>query len=383
MRYLSASLLSAAAMVFAAAPATAQDDTQTRGVSADLQMRLNNSFIFVFDESVSGDRVEGRAQALVNRVGGSLTHTYTAAIQGFTAKMNATAAERLAANNPSIAYFEEDQPMFAVQGNGGGGGSSPPPQETPWGVNRVNGGVDATGLEAYIIDTGIDLDHDDLNVDASRSVNFVSKGPNNGGDDENGHGSHVAGSLGAIDNDIGVVGVAENATLISVRVLDRNGSGSLSDVIDGVDHVAANADAGDVANMSLGGGTSDSLDSAVENAADQGILFSIAAGNDSADAGNTSPARVEHANVYTVSAMDDTDSFASFSNFGNPPIECAGPGVDVFSTWKDNEFDFLSGTSMSAPHIGGILLVNSGDPNFDGNVNDDPDGDPDPICVVE
>jgi subtilisin family serine protease len=228
------------------------------------------------------------------------------------------------------------------------------------------------------------LDHPDLNVDVDRSAVFLSKGPGSGTpDDGNGHGSHVAGTIGALDNDIDVVGVAAGASVVAVKVLDDRGSGSYSGVIDGVDYVAANGSSGDVANMSLGGPTSDALDSAVRNAADQGIYFSLAAGNSSEDANNSSPARVEYTNVWTVSASDDTDTFASFSNFSgptDPPIEFAAPGVSVLSTWKDGGTNTISGTSMAAPHVAGVLLLTGGSPTSDGTVSNDPDGDPDPIA---
>jgi subtilisin family serine protease len=149
-----------------------------------------------------------------------------------------------------------------------------------------------TGKTAWVIDTGIDLNHADLNVDANRSRNFVTRGKDSPADG-NGHGTHVAGTIGAIDNNIDVVGVAANATLVAVRVLDNSGSGYYSWVIAGVDYVASAAKSGDVANMSLGGPPSDSSRQCrIKNAAEKGIKFSIAAGNSSADAINYSPARV-------------------------------------------------------------------------------------------
>lgn len=198
-------------------------------------------------------------------------------------------------------------------------------------------------------------------------------------DDGNGHGTHVSGSIAAVDNDIDVVGVAAGASVVGVKVLNSAGSGTNSGVIDGIDYVAANASGGDVANMSLGGGTSQALDDAVRNAADQGIYFAVAAGNDSDDANNYSPARVEYNNVWTISAIDENDSFASFSNYGNPPIEYAAPGVDVESLWRDNGVNTISGTSMASPHAAGVLLVTCGNPTADGTASGDPDGNADPI----
>ncbi len=146
--------------------------------------------------------------------------------------------------------------------------------------------------------------------------------------------------------------------------------------------MAANASSGDVAKLSLGGGTSDAVDDAVRNAADQGVMFAIAAGNSGDDANNYSPARVEYNNVWTVSATDSNDGFASFSNWSgptDPPIEYAAPGVDILSLWMNGGTNTISGTSMASPHVAGVLLVTGGNPSSDGTASGDPDGDPDPI----
>lgn len=360
---------------------TTGTDHQRLGVSADVLEAVRDTYIFVFDGTVAPSEVRGRANALAARHAGRLGHVYSSTIHGFSAKMSAKDAAQLAEEAGYVAYYEADQPAFLFQGRpGGGGGGSSSPQVVPKGIARVGGPMDATGLTAWIIDTGIDLDHPDLNVDVARSKNFVSRGKNSP-NDGNGHGSHVAGTLGAIDNDIGVVGVAANASLVAIRVLDNAGSGSFADVIAGVDHVGANGAPGDVANMSLGGGFSQAVNDAVIAASSGGIFFSIAAGNSSADSANFSPASAEGAFIYTVSAMDMNDALASFSNFGNPPVDCAAPGVGVLSTWNDGGTNTISGTSMAAPHVGGILLANGGVANFDGFVTGDPDGMPDPICV--
>lgn len=374
------SLVFASCMLPVAALAQ-ETEHQQLGVSADVLEAVRDNYIFVLDSGVAPAEVRGRANALMARHGGRLGHVYTSSIRGFSAKMPAKAAARLAAETAEVAYYEADQPAFLFQGRpGGGGGGGGTPQVTPAGIARVGGPMDATGLTAWIIDTGIDLDHPDLNVDVERSRNFVSRGrdtPNDG----NGHGSHVAGTLGAIDNDIAVVGVAANATLVAIRVLDNSGSGSFADVIAGVDHVGANGAPGDVANMSLGGGFSQAVNDAVIAASSRGIFFSIAAGNSSADSANFSPASAEGQFIYTVSAMNMNDVLASFSNFGNPPVDCAAPGVGVLSTWNDGGTNTISGTSMAAPHVGGILLVNGGVANSGGHVTGDPDGMPDMICV--
>lgn len=166
------------------------------------------------------------------------------------------------------------------------------------------------------------------------------------------------------------------ATVVPVKVLNSHGSGSYSGVIAGVDHVAANGKPGDVANMSLGGPPSDAVDKAVENAAGKGIKFTLAAGNEGDDASNSSPARAKGDNIYTISAMDSNDNFASWSNYGSPVDYCA-PGVAIRSTWKDGGYNTISGTSMAAPHAAGVLLL--GEPNASGYVKNDKDGNRDPI----
>lgn len=234
-------------------------------------------------------------------------------------------------------------------------------------------------MTAWILDTGIDLDHPDLNVDVSRSVTMFNSGRDaNSADDLNGHGSHVAGTVGAIDNNIGVIGVAPGITLVAVKVLDRRGSGSYSGVIAGVDYVAGVAANGDVANMSLTGPVSQTLDDAVLAAAQAGVKFALAAGNDSFDANNLSPARVNHANVYTISSFAEGDNWSSFSNFGNPPVDYCAPGSYILSTYKNGGTATMSGTSMASPHVCGLLAL--GNITTNGYVSGDPDGDADPIA---
>lgn len=313
-------------------------------------------------------------------VGGIVTHVYGSTLHGFSVMLPPGQLKKLE-NDPSVRYVEEDQvgilisPAKGRPGGGGGGGTTQPSQSTPWGISRVGGSGDGTGKTAWIIDTGIDFTHPDLNVDKSRSADFT--GSRNGALDENGHGTHVAGTIAAIDNTIGVVGVAAGATVVAVRVLDRRGSGSYSGVIAGVDYVASNGKAGDVANMSLGGPVSQALDDAVVAAAATGVKFAIAAGNDGANANNSSPARANGANIYTVSAMDSNDNWASFSNYGNPPVDFCAPGVSILSLWKDGGYNTISGTSMATPHLAGVLLL--GVVNNSGFVNGDPDNQPDPI----
>lgn len=311
-----------------------------------------------------------------------LEYAFGSALDGFAVKLSDSEFAALS-QDPSIAYIEADQIVTISQGRpggGGGGGSTSPSQTIPYGITRVKGGQNFTGSKkAWVIDTGIQLDHPDLNVDQNNGFSAFTRGKDASFDDGNGHGTHVAGTIGAINNDIGVVGVAAGAIVVPIKVLDSRGSGSNSGVIAGVDFVAANASIGDVANMSLGGGASTALDNAVIAAANNGIKFVVAAGNSGANANNFSPARANGPNIFTISAMNNTDTWASFSNFGNPPIDYCAPGVSINSTWISSGYRAISGTSMAAPHAAGVLMW--GNPSTDGFVKNDPDGNPDPIIV--
>ena len=302
-------------------------------------------------------------------------HTYAAAIYGFSVKMEEKDAEAIR-QMPEVKGVWPNRVVTLKKP--GTLPSDPPKEEIPYGIDRV-GYTTYTGThKAWIIDTGIDLDHPDLNVNATLSKAFGLR--TTSADDDNGHGSHCAGIVAAIDNEIGVVGVAAGAMLVAVKVLDRRGSGSTSGVIAGVDYVAANAAAGDVANMSLGGGAYEPLDLAVMKLGDKGIFVALAAGNESDNASNHSPARANGLNLYTVSAMDANDNWAYFSNYGNPPVDYCAPGVSVKSTYKGGGYATMSGTSMAAPHMCGVLLLTGGSPKTSGYVNGDPDGNPDRIA---
>jgi subtilisin family serine protease len=219
-------------------------------------------------------------------------------------------------------------------------------------------------VRAYIIDTGIDTSHADLYV--VEHVNFAG-GPNK---DCHGHGTHVAGTVGAIDNTRDVVGVAPDIELVGVKVLGCGGTGSTSGVLRGVDWVTANAVLPAVANMSLGGGASAALDEAVLNSAAAGIFYAVAAGNDGGDACLGSPARAGAGSdngVMTTAATGSADQEASFSNYGDC-VDIWAPGVGVLSTKKGGGTTTYSGTSMASPHAAGgaaLYLSNAGrDPNL-------------------
>jgi subtilisin len=254
------------------------------------------------------------------------------------------------------------------------------PSTAQWGVKRT-GVADGSGKTVWIIDTGIDFTHPDLNTDQGRSRNFISAQATAA--DDNGHGTHVAGIIGALNNNTGVLGVAPGAKLVALKVLNSEGEGNTSYILQALNYINQYAVAGDVVNMSLGSDTiSNVLDNTVRQIADKGILFSVAAGNDHKAANLTSPARANHTNVFTVTAIDSTGKFASFSNFGNDVVDYAAPGVNIVSTYTTGRYARLSGTSMAAPHLAGILAINGNAVRRRGTASSDPDGTADPIAVM-
>ena len=354
------SVASASSPTVQASPAALGDGTQ---LAADGK-HIVDAYICVFRAGAVGrgnERAEANRSA--NAASGSVGHVYEHALQGFSVHASARGVEMMQRNNPRIDYCEQDQvmaivdPVEALAKPGGGGGGTQPVEITPPGITQVNGGISGATGTAWVIDTGINLTHPDLNVDAVRSRNFVERetSPN----DLNGHGSHVAGTIAGIDNTIGTVGVAAGAKVVAVRVLNAQGSGTNAGVIAGVDYVASVGVAGDVANMSLGGGVSQVLDDAVVRASTV-VKFALAAGNDGGDANLHSPARANGPNIYTIAAFSPhTGLWASFSNFGKPPVDYAEPGVSIFSTWLNGGYNTISGTSMATPHMAGLLLLGS------------------------
>lgn len=300
----------------------------------------------------------------------SVQRSFAGHRQGFAGKLSKAEVAELQ-KDPEVMRIEPDRIVsiaacFTVVD----------PRRITWSTKRIGYG-DGTGKTAWIIDTGIDLDHPDLNVDKERSKSYVS-GKEAG--DDNGHGTHVAGIIGAKNNREGMLGVASNARLVSLKVMDQVGEGRLSNVIAAVGHVYRNGKPGDVVNMSLGGDISQTLDNEIQSTAQRGIYFAIAAGNDAKDALLGSPSRVNGTHIYTVSAMDSTDTWAKFSNFGKETVDYCAPGVRILSTYKESKYAYMSGTSMAAPHVAGLLLINGGVLRKDGQVRNDPDGKPDPIA---
>lgn len=326
----------------------------------------------------------------------SVMNRYRYAIKGFAAKLSAEQADALK-DDPRIARVSPNAYMrlgissaakpesIATKEDANQTLSASSSHSGNWGVARVGGPLDGTGLTAWVLDSGIDLDHPDLNVDVENSASFIATEP---ADDGNGHGTHVAGIIGSTGQTTGIQGVAAGATVVAIKVCFDDGSECpVNSIINGVDYISIRADSDDIVNISIWAssnlaGTED-IEEAIINTADTGIRFTLIAGNAADDANDYSPGRIVHNNTWTMSAMDNTDTFAiAFSNFGNPPINYAGPGVDILSLWNDGGTNTISGTSMAAPHVAGILLATGGEPAIDGFVSNDPDGDPDPIAVV-
>lgn len=366
-----------------AGPVMAQVTVEATAESQAAPIPNANDYICTFTNNVTRSNVAQETTRAVGPELGQVLHTYQYAVKGFAVRLPASPSgrsvtARLKSHNPNISACEHDGITRAALRPGGGGGGAT--QSTPWGVTRVGGAGSASAStgRAWIIDSGIDLTHPDLNVDAASGKSFLaSTGSLN---DTYGHGTHVAGIIGAKNNSIGVVGVAAGVRVVPVRVLDGTGTGPDSGVIAAIDYVYNSASVGDVANLSLiADAPSTTMDTAVRNLGAKGVYVTIAAGNNSADAGNYSPGRASGGNVYTVSAFASGDNWASFSNYGSV-ISWSEPGVSIKSTYKGGSYMTLSGTSMAAPHLAGILLLGP-TASIGGTVKGDPDGRPDPIGV--
>ena len=358
-------MLAACAMAGASVVSTQTATAETLGGEL-------GSYIVVLEDGVDAASV---AQQQVGALGGIVGHVYGSALSGYSAQLTDAARDRLA-TYPAVDYIQADTPVRATQ-------------TMPTGIDRtdaeqsptaaIDGSDERVNVDVAVIDTGADMDHPDLNVyeEGAKNCSTLSLSP----EDENGHGTHVAGTIGALDDASGVVGMAPGARIWPVKVLNALGMGLTSDVICGIDYVAAHSDEIEVANMSLGGSGSDdgncgednndAQHAALCNAVDAGVTFVVAAGNDSADARETVPAAYDE--VITVSALADfdgqpggraaptcredvDDTFADFSNYGDD-IDVIAPGVCIESTSLGGGYETLSGTSMASPHAAGAAAL--------------------------
>lgn len=312
---------------------------------ADAATAVSGSYIVMLDQKA--DKAK-----LAKEYGGKLKRTYSSAINGFSANgLSQTEAKQLAAD-PAVSKVVQNKKFHidATQDN--------PPS---WGLDRIDQTETAgdhaytypdsagEGVTAYVIDTGVRVTHKEFEGRASSGFDAVDN--DDSADDGNGHGTHVAGTIAGA-----TFGVAKKAKIVAVRVLDDSGSGTTEQVVAGIDWVTAHHEGPSVANMSLGGGADPALDAAVQKAIVSGVTFAVAAGNESADASEGSPARVPEAITVASSTVDDEQS--SFSNYGQV-VDIYAPGSDITSSWNDSDdaTNTISGTSMATPHVVGAAAV--------------------------
>jgi subtilisin family serine protease len=319
-------------------------------LNANAADAVAGSYIVTLKSNVGFKATASQGKSLISEYGGKVKRTYTSALNGYSATLTSTEAKQLAAD-PEVASVEQDQVVHAL-------GTE---TSAPWGLDRIDqtnlplsgtytypdsGGSGAT---VYVLDTGVRITHQQIAGRASYGWDFIDNDAT--AQDGYGHGTFVATVVAG-----STYGVAKQAKIVAVRVLDNNGSGTTSGVIAGVDWITAHHVANSVANVSLGGGASTSLDTAVNNSIASGVTYSIAAGNSNAPASNYSPARV--ANAITVGATTNTDARASYSNYGST-VDIFAPGSNITAAWNTSDTATYtgSGTSFAAPHVSGTAAL--------------------------
>ncbi|MER7400421.1 S8 family peptidase [Streptomyces sp. NPDC000151] len=320
-------------------------------IGAGAANAVPGSYLVTLKKSAGLKAASADGRRLISAHGGTVRRTYTAALNGYAARLSATEARRLAAD-PAVDQVFQDTTVHAT------GTQAAPPS---WGLDRIdqtNLPLDrrytypdsaGSGTTVYVIDTGVRVTHQDF---GGRAVNGYDAVDNdNVAQDGNGHGTHVAATAAGTS-----YGVAKKAKVVAVRVLNNSGSGTTAQVVAGIDWVTKNHSGPSVANMSLGGGVSTALDNAVKNSIASGVTYAIAAGNSNADANTSSPARVPEA--ITVGATTSTDARASYSNYGSR-LDLFAPGSSITSAWRtsDTATNTISGTSMATPHVAGAAAV--------------------------
>jgi len=326
--------------------------------------------IVVFDKKVN----EPAKQLLAERAGGYFEKSLPL-IDGAVVLVPAK-AEKSLKRMPGVLRVEDDVKVFALGKPSRSSGKPAPAQPSqimPWGVDRTDAELawstsTAAGIKVAILDTGIDLDHPDLIANVKGGYNAIK--PSRSADDDNGHGTHVAGIVAAANNSIGVVGMAPGASLYAVKVLDRNGSGWTSDIIEGIQWCIDNNIK--VINMSFGYhpkyGANETLHDVIKTAHGSGIVMVAAAGNNGPEENSVNyPARFDE--VIAVSATDRYDNFAYWSSSG-PEVDLAAPGSEIYSTYKGAKYVTMSGTSMASPHVAGTVALTLAAPvRLDSNGN--------------
>ncbi|MFE7773918.1 S8 family serine peptidase [Streptomyces sp. NPDC057445] len=335
----------------AALPATAAE-AAPEGVieNADAPGAIAGSYIVTLDESAA-DAGSKAGKALAAEYGAKIKKTYNAALNGYSVELSEAQAKKFAAD-PAVESVVQNR-VFTISGT--------QPSPPSWGLDRIDQKAlplnqsytypdsAGQGVTAYIIDTGVRITHSDFGGRASYGYDAIDN--DNTAQDGNGHGTHVAGTVAGSS-----YGVAKKAKIVGVRVLDNSGSGTTEQVVAGIDWVTQNAVKPAVANMSLGGGVDTALDTAVRNSIASGVTYAIAAGNDGANATNTSPARVTEA--ITVGSTTSSDARSSFSNYGSV-LDIFAPGSSITSAWNsgDSATNTISGTSMATPHVTGAAAL--------------------------
>ena len=338
-------IVRAAVLWFVCAGVSSAQEIQTT------ERAIPGRYIVVLNDEQTGIRANVRPMVaeIARQFGGRVAHVFEHTIRGFAAEMTATEAAALA-RDPRVRYIEQDSERFIVATQGG----------ATWGLDRIDQrdrplsgsytyNTVAANVDVYVIDTGIRASHNEFGGRVSTGFTAITDG--NGTNDCNGHGTHVAGTIGGA-----TYGVAKGVILHAVRVLGCTGSGSTSGVIAGVDWVTANRILPAVANMSLGGGASTALDDAVRQSIAAGVTYAVAAGNSNVDACGSSPARVTQA--LTVGSSTSADVRSSFSNFGTC-VDIFAPGSSITSAWitNDTATNTISGTSMASPHVAGVAAL--------------------------
>ena len=359
-------------------PTAPGDGKQQAAVEKSAGQAVPGRYIVVLRDDANARNV---AEEHSRRLSAEVTSIYEHALRGYAAKIPSARLSEVK-SDPRVLFVQPDSTAVAFE------------QTIPTGVKRIdaelsptaqiNGIDDRVNANVAVIDTGINNTHPDLNVAGGRNfATFFS--PNNNYEDGHGHGTHVAGTIAALDNSNGAVGVAPGANLYGVKVLSNSGTGYQSWIIKGIDWVTAHANTIDVANMSLGGtGTDGSCGSnayhmAICNSVAAGVTYTVAAGNSNANFQNFVPAT--YSEVLTVTAVSDSDGVsggqgaapscrtgekddypATFSNYATPLTSdqnhtIAAPGVCIYSTWKNGGYNTISGTSMASPHVAGAAAL--------------------------